>query len=71
MPIEYAVSTIKSLNFDNESINSWKNGVVRILKSYLKDGEVKGEVCPECGAKIVRENGCKRCGDNCGWSACS
>ena len=71
MPIEYAVSTIKSLNFDNESINSWKNGVVRILKSYLKDGEVKGEVCPECGAKIVRENGCKRCGANCGWSACS
>jgi len=69
MPIEFVISTIKSLDFKNDTINSWKAGVIRALKSYVKDGEVQGEVCPECGGKIVRENGCKHC-TNCGWSAC-
>jgi ribonucleoside-diphosphate reductase alpha chain len=70
MPLEYIVSTIKSLTFDNDNINSWKNGVTRAFKTYIADGEVKGEVCPECGAKIIRENGCKRCSE-CTWSACN
>lgn len=69
MPIEYVVSTIKSLDFKNDTINSWKSGVIRALRQYIKDGEVQGEVCPECGGKIIRENGCKHC-SNCGWSAC-
>ncbi len=70
MPIEYVISTIKSLDFKNNTINSWKMGVIRALKSYVKDGEIQGEVCPECGSKIVRENGCKHC-SSCGWSACN
>ena len=53
----------------NDTINSWKNGVIRSLKGYMEDGEVKGEVCPNCGGKITRINGCKTC-TNCGWSAC-
>lgn len=69
MPIDYIISLIKSLDFKNDTINSWKSGVMRALKSYIKDGEVTGEVCPECGGKVVRENGCKHC-INCGWSAC-
>ena len=68
MPIEYVISTIKSLDFKNNSINTWKNGVIRTLKSYLKDGET-GELCPECGSKLVRVNGCVSC-PNCGWSRC-
>jgi len=66
---EYIVATLKHCKFTNETINSWKAGVIRAIKSYIKDGEVQGEVCPECGGKIVRENGCKHC-INCGWSAC-
>ncbi|MBP5724952.1 MAG: adenosylcobalamin-dependent ribonucleoside-diphosphate reductase [Bacteroidales bacterium] len=69
MRIEYIINIVKNLTFTNDSINSWKNGVARILKTYCADGEVKGEVCPECGAKIIRENGCKHC-SNCTWSAC-
>lgn len=69
MRIDFVINIIKSLSFTNDTINSWKNGIARILKSYCADGEVKGEVCPECGAKIIRENGCKRC-SNCTWSAC-
>jgi len=69
MPLDYIVSTIKNLTFDNNNINSWKNGVIRAFKPYLKNGEIEGEVCPECGGKIIRENGCKRC-SQCSWSAC-
>ena len=70
MGVQYIISTIKSLNFKDDNINTWKNGVIRSLKVYIEDGEVKGEVCPSCGGKIQRINGCKSC-MNCGWSACS
>ena len=70
MGVQYIVSTIKSMNFQEDSINTWKNGVIRSLKVYIEDGEVKGESCPSCGGKITRINGCKSC-TNCGWSACS
>lgn len=69
MPIQYLIHVIDDLRFDKDNINSWKNGVIRSLKSYIKDGEIKGEVCPTCGGKITRINGCKTCA-NCGWSAC-
>jgi ribonucleoside-diphosphate reductase alpha chain len=69
MPIEYLISTIKNISFPEENVNSWKAGIIRALSSYIKEKEVQGEVCPECGAKIVRENGCKHC-TSCGWSAC-
>jgi len=69
MPVEYVVSTIKSLDFKDVSINSWKSGVTRTLKHYIADGEVAGEVCPECGGKLIRENGCIHCIE-CGWSKC-
>ena len=70
MGVQYIISTIKSMDFKDNNINSWKNGVIRSLKQYLEDGEIKGESCPSCGGKISRINGCKTC-TNCGWSACS
>lgn len=70
MGVQYIIATIKSLNFKDDYINTWKNGVIRSLKVYMEDGEIKGEVCPSCGGKIQRINGCKSC-MNCGWSACS
>lgn len=70
MGVQYIIATIKSLNFKDDYINTWKNGVIRSLKVYIEDGEIKGEVCPSCGSKIQRINGCKSC-MNCGWSACS
>lgn len=69
MPIEYVVKVIKSLNLENTTINSWKYGVIRTLKKFMKDEET-GEKCPECGGKLVRSNGCIGC-SSCGWSRCS
>ena len=69
MGVQYIIATIKSMDFKDDNINSWKNGVIRSLKTYIEDGEIKGEVCPTCKGKITRINGCKTC-TNCGWSAC-
>lgn len=69
MPLEYVVSTLENISdMGHMTINSWNRGVTRTLKKYLKDGET-GEMCPECGGKLIRENGCVHCQD-CGWSKC-
>lgn len=35
----------------------------------LKDTEENGDICPECGEKLIHEGGCNIC-KNCGWSKC-
>lgn len=70
MPITNVIELISKLTLDTDSINTWKNGIARALKKYVKDGTiVEGEKCPQCGGKIIYTNGCKQCSD-CGWSKC-
>lgn len=70
MPIPYIVKVISSLKLDDSTINTWKNGVVRALRKFETASEVKGEKCPECGGRLMREGGCIHCID-CGYSKCS
>ena len=73
MPIHFAVDLIQNLTLDDDSINTWKNGVVRALKKYIKDGTKvsEEEECPNCGHKgtLVFKEGCLLCTD-CGYSKC-
>lgn len=71
MPLDLCIRLIDSLDLGSESINNWKNGVVRALKKYVQDGvKVKGKVCPHCGAEaLVYQEGCLIC-TNCGTSRC-
>lgn len=71
MSINYVVNLISSLTFDNENINTWKNGITRAFKKYIKDDTiVNGETCTECGMEsIIYMDGCKVC-TNCGHSKC-
>lgn len=69
IPIPDVVNIVSSLNFDVDSITTWKNGVARALKHYIKDGTDAGEKCPECGEPLVFEDGCKHC-RSCGYSKC-
>jgi ribonucleoside-diphosphate reductase alpha chain len=51
-------------------IVSFSKILARTLKKYVKDGcVVKGAECPECGGKLIREEGCSKCKD-CGHSKC-
>lgn len=70
MPIPYIVKVISSLKLDDSTINTWKNGVVRVLRKFEDSTEIEGEKCPECGGRLVREGGCIHCVD-CGYSKCS
>ena len=71
MSIEEVVKIVAGLSFVSNSMNNWQNGVLRCLKSYIKDGtKVQNEVCPECHqATLIYNNGCKQC-QSCGYSQC-
>lgn len=70
MPLAKLIETIESLKIDDsDSIASWKAGIVRILKKFVKDGEKAGK-CPVCGMDaLVYQGGCVSC-SNCGESKC-
>jgi ribonucleoside-diphosphate reductase alpha chain len=61
MPMEHLVMLIETLDFKEDSINTWKNGVMRMLRKYIKDGTPLKDICPHCGAKIVVIEGCEKC----------
>lgn len=72
MPIAFVVDMVANLHLSDESLNTWKNGVVRALKRYIPDGtKVEGEACQECGSSegLMFKEGCLTCSD-CGYSKC-
>ena len=71
MKIENVVDLINSLQLDNESINTWKNGVARALKRFVPDGtEASGQKCSNCNStNLMYQEGCLTCKD-CGSSKC-
>ena len=71
MPIDKVVQLVDGLHLDSETINTWKNGVERALKQYIKDGTRGKGRCPQCGQEnMAYQNGCLTC-MACGYSKCS
>ena len=54
MPLIKVYELVDSLTFREENINTWKNGVIRVIKKYIKDGEKAKGKCPECGSQPIR-----------------
>ena len=72
IPLLNVINIISGLNFREDAINSWKNGVIRALKKFIQDGtKQKGVVCPSCGQENTMEfkEGCLTC-TNCSYSKC-
>ncbi|GAP73349.1 adenosylcobalamin-dependent ribonucleoside-diphosphate reductase [Candidatus Symbiothrix dinenymphae] len=71
MPVDQVIKLVQGLELNNESINTWKNGVERALKKYVLEGtEARGRKCPSCGqATLVYAEGCLKC-TSCGHSKC-
>ncbi len=71
MPIIYVYELIDSLTFKEDYINTWKNGVARVIKKYIKNGEKGKGICPICGAEnsLIYQEGCLIC-KSCGSSKC-
>ena len=64
--LKYIVKVSKKV--DN-NIASFTSAMNRIISKYIPNEVIEGETCPECGAKIIRENGCQHC-SQCEWSKC-
>lgn len=64
------VEIVDGMHTNSESLHSWKNGIIRALKSFIPDGTESTKSCHICGGKIVYVNGCTQC-ESCGESKCS
>ena len=72
MPLPFVVDMIDSLNLGEESLTTWKAGVIRGIKKYIKDGtQAKAQACLNCGVAggIIFEEGCLKC-KHCQSSKC-
>lgn len=47
-------------------ITSFDKVIQRVLQNYIEED---GNLCPECGSKLVTEDGCVKC-SSCGFSKC-
>jgi ribonucleoside-diphosphate reductase alpha chain len=70
MPLPSVVNLISKLRFDDDNIMTWKNGVARALKKYIKEGTKIKQACPDCSQEtLVYKDGCATC-ISCGYSKC-
>lgn len=69
MPLKYVISVLENLTVDQDHIFTWKNGVIRIFKQFMKDGEKTSYKCPECHGEVIFSEGCEKC-LMCSWSRC-
>jgi len=72
MPLPFVVHMIDNLHLNEDSLNTWKSGVIRGLKKYIASGtKAVDSECPKCGEEaLVYEEGCLNC-KSCGHSKCS
>lgn len=71
MPLSFVVDMVNNLHLNDETLNTWKKGVVRSLKKFIPDGTKPSEnTCPSCSEpSLVYEEGCLNC-KSCGHSKC-
>jgi len=66
--IKYIVHQIEKTEGD---MSNFAKSICRTLKKYIPDDTiVTGEECPQCGGKLVRQEGCCKC-VSCSWTKCS
>jgi ribonucleoside-diphosphate reductase alpha chain len=70
MPLPYVVDLVGSLNLEDDTLMTWKNGVTRVIKKFIPDGTKSDNKCPNCDQdSLVFQEGCLTC-SNCGVSKC-
>ena len=64
--LKFIIKTAKKVD---DNISSFTSAMCRVLSKYVEKEIIEGEVCPECGGKIIHEAGCEKCVD-CSYSKC-
>ena len=67
--MHFIVKQLERVGERQAELHSFARSVARALKRYIPDGTKEDELCPVCGAGLVRQDGCKSC--FCGWALCS
>lgn len=71
MPLLYVIDLVSSLNLNDDTLNTWKNGVIRVIKKFIPDGTKGKSKCNNCEQdSLIFQEGCLIC-SNCGNSKCS
>lgn len=73
MPLISVIDVVENLSLGEDAITTWKSGVIRMLKKYIKDGaKAKDTLCKNCGDPdgLIFQEGCLIC-KSCGVSKCS
>jgi len=70
MPLPFVYELVRSLTLNDEHLNTWKVGIERVIKKFIKDGENTKQKCPDCNSdNLAFKDGCLTC-MNCGNSKC-
>lgn len=67
--LDKVVKIIDGMHFESDTLNTWKNGVKRAIKTFIVNGTESHELCPDCGDHLIYEGGCTMC-KSCGFSRC-
>ena len=67
--LDKVVKIIDGMHFESDTLNTWKNGVKRAIKTFIVNGTESHELCPDCGDHLIYEGGCTLC-KSCGFSKC-
>jgi ribonucleoside-diphosphate reductase alpha chain len=69
VPIKFLV---EQLSKSAEDLSSLTGAASRVLKKYIKAGEIAtGILCPQCGSEVIyNETGCTSC-TSCAWEKCN
>lgn len=65
--VEFVLSQLSKAKGD---LQSFAKCLARALKKYLNEGQETTDKCPECGTKLIFEEGCKKC-KSCSFSGCN
>lgn len=66
VPLQFIIDQLQR----SKEFLGFEKAVARVLKKYMKEGEVLEMKCPQCGGKMEYASGCPTCRD-CGYGKCS
>lgn len=67
----YSEFILEQLKKSSEFVSDFMAVISRVLTKYSGNiPKAIGKTCPQCGASIIRVEGCEKCSANCGYSRC-
>lgn len=67
----YSEFILEQLKKSSEFVSDFMAVISRVLTKYSGNvPKATGKTCPQCGASIIKVEGCEKCSANCGYSRC-